>query len=70
MRQFVVSINNASLNMQTPCCVVHPSNNAALQGLDWNLTLATGQMLKHFVSVWYVSLLHTYPGFTGNLILS
>ncbi len=38
MRQFVVSITKASLNMQSPCCVVHHSNNVALLDSDWNLT--------------------------------
>lgn len=38
MNQFVVSINNASVNMQTSCCVAHQCNNVALLDPDWGLS--------------------------------
>lgn len=43
---------------KAPRCVLHQSNNVALQDSDWNLTQVNDQMVRHFVNASYV-ILHT-----------
>lgn len=41
---------------KAPRCVLHQSNNVALQDSDWNLTQVNSHVVRHFVNASYVIL--------------